>query len=45
MVVDASVLVSHLVPSEGRHEASRRWIARHIDGGGRSCCASRRYGF
>ena len=34
MVVDASVLVSHLVPSEGRHEASRRWIARHLDGGG-----------
>ncbi len=34
MVVDASVLVSHLAPSEGRHEASRRWIARHLDGGG-----------
>jgi len=34
MIVDASVVVSRLVPDDARHEASRRWLGRHIDGGG-----------
>jgi predicted nucleic acid-binding protein len=34
MIVDASVVVSHLVPQEAGHDASRRWLARHVDAGG-----------
>lgn len=34
MVVDASVIVSRLVPHDVPHEASRRWLARHVAGGG-----------
>jgi predicted nucleic acid-binding protein len=34
MIVDASVVVSHLVPHEAGHEASRRWLARHVVAGG-----------
>jgi predicted nucleic acid-binding protein len=34
MVVDASVVVSRLVPHDVHHEASRRWLARHVGGGG-----------
>lgn len=34
MVVDASVVVSRLVPHDVHHEASRRWLARHVAGGG-----------
>ena len=34
MVVDASVLVSRLVPHDVHHQASDRWLARHIDAGG-----------
>jgi predicted nucleic acid-binding protein len=34
MIVDASVVVSRLVPGDAHHEASRRWLGRHIDGGG-----------
>lgn len=34
MIVDASVVVSHLVPQEAGHEASRRWLARHVAAGG-----------
>jgi predicted nucleic acid-binding protein len=34
MIVDASVVVSHLVPYEARHEASRRWLMRHVAAGG-----------
>ena len=34
MVVDASVVVSRLVLHDVHHEASRRWLARHVDGGG-----------
>jgi predicted nucleic acid-binding protein len=34
MVVDASVVVSRLVPHDVHHEASRRWLTRHIADGG-----------
>jgi len=34
MVVDASVVVSRLVPHDVHHEASRRWLTQHIAGGG-----------
>jgi predicted nucleic acid-binding protein len=34
MVVDASVIVSRLVPHDVHHEASRRWLARHVADGG-----------
>ncbi len=34
MVVDASVVVSRLVPHDVHHDASRRWLRRYIDGGG-----------
>ncbi len=34
MVVDASVLVSRLVPHDVHHEPSRRWLASHVEGGG-----------
>jgi predicted nucleic acid-binding protein len=34
MIVDASVVVSYLVPHEARHEATRRWLAGHVAGGG-----------
>lgn len=34
MVVDASVVVSRLVPHDVHHEASRRWLARHVAGRG-----------
>ena len=34
MVVDASVVVSHLVPQEAGHDVSRRWVERHIGAGG-----------
>jgi predicted nucleic acid-binding protein len=34
MVVDASVVVSYLVPHDVHHEASRGWITRHVADGG-----------
>lgn len=34
MVVDASVIVSRLVPHDVHHEASRRWLMRHVADGG-----------
>jgi predicted nucleic acid-binding protein len=34
MVVDASVIVSRLVPHDVHHEASRRWLSRHVAEGG-----------
>lgn len=34
MVVDASVVVSRLVPHDVHHEASRRWLSRHVAEGG-----------
>jgi predicted nucleic acid-binding protein len=34
MVVDASVVVSRLVPHDVHHEASRRWLTRHVARGG-----------
>jgi predicted nucleic acid-binding protein len=34
MVVDASVIVSRLVPHDVHHEASRRWLTRHVADGG-----------
>ena len=34
MIVDATVVVSHLVPQEAGHEASRRWLARRVAAGG-----------
>jgi predicted nucleic acid-binding protein len=34
MVVDASVVVSRLVTHDVNHEASRRWLTRHVAGGG-----------
>jgi predicted nucleic acid-binding protein len=34
MVVDASVVVSHLVPHDVHHAASRAWLIRHISDGG-----------
>jgi predicted nucleic acid-binding protein len=34
MVVDASVVVSRLVAHDMNHEASRRWLTRHVAGGG-----------
>ena len=34
MVVDASVVVSALVSHDAHHEVSRRWLARHVEGGG-----------
>lgn len=34
MVVDASVVVSRLVPHDVHHEASRSWLTRHVAGGG-----------
>ena len=34
MVVDASVVVSHLVPHDVQHAASRAWLARHLSEGG-----------
>jgi predicted nucleic acid-binding protein len=34
MVVDASVLVSQLVPHDVHHAASRAWLTRHITDGG-----------
>jgi hypothetical protein len=45
MVVDASVVVSRLVPHDIHHEASRRWLARHVASGGLviapPCCCPR----
>lgn len=34
MVIDASVVVSRLVAGDVNHEASRRWLDRHIAAGG-----------
>lgn len=34
MVVDASIVVSRLVPHDVHHEASRRWLMRHTADGG-----------
>jgi predicted nucleic acid-binding protein len=34
MVVDASVMVSHLVPHDAHHLASRAWLTNHVDDGG-----------
>jgi predicted nucleic acid-binding protein len=34
MVVDASVVVSTLVPHDVHHAASRAWLTRHISDGG-----------
>lgn len=34
VVVDASVVVSRLVPHDAHHEASRSWLARHVAAGG-----------
>jgi predicted nucleic acid-binding protein len=34
MVVDASVVVSHVVPHDVHHAASRAWLARHLSEGG-----------
>ena len=34
MVVDASVLVSHLVPHDVHHSASRAWLTDHVRDGG-----------
>lgn len=34
MVVDASVMVSRLVTRDVNHEVSRRWLDRHVAGGG-----------
>ena len=34
MVVDASVVVSRLVPHDSHHDVSRHWLARHIAEGG-----------
>ncbi len=34
MVVDASVVVSRLVPHDVHHQASRRWLVQHVAGGG-----------
>jgi predicted nucleic acid-binding protein len=34
MVVDASVVVSHLVPHDVHHAASRAWLTRHLSEGG-----------
>jgi predicted nucleic acid-binding protein len=34
MVVDASVVVSNLVPHDVHHAASRAWLTRHIGDGG-----------
>ena len=34
MVVDASVVVSRLVPHDLHHDASRRWLTRHVAAGG-----------
>jgi len=34
MVVDASLVVSRLVPHDVHHEASRRWLTRHVAKGG-----------
>ena len=33
MVVDASVVVSHLVPHDMHHAASRAWLTRHVSDG------------
>jgi predicted nucleic acid-binding protein len=34
MVVDASVVVSRLVPHDVHHAASRAWLTRHVSDGG-----------
>jgi len=34
MVVDASVMVSSVLPSDVHHGTSRGWLSRHVDGGG-----------
>ncbi|MGH9258223.1 MAG: type II toxin-antitoxin system VapC family toxin [Vicinamibacterales bacterium] len=34
MVVDASVVVSRLLPHDVHHEASRRWLTQHVADGG-----------
>jgi predicted nucleic acid-binding protein len=34
MIVDASVVVSNLVPHDVNHAASRAWLTRHISDGG-----------
>ena len=34
MVLDASVVVSRLVPPDVHHAASRRWLTQHITDGG-----------
>ena len=34
MVVDASVIVSRLVPHDVHYEATRRWLTQHIADGG-----------
>ena len=33
MVVDASVVVSRLVPNDIHHDASRKWLMRHVADG------------
>ncbi|SRR6266446_2792297 len=33
MVVDASVVVSRLVPNDVHHEATRKWLMRHVADG------------
>jgi predicted nucleic acid-binding protein len=33
IVIDASVWISHLVPRDARHEASRRWLTEVIHSG------------
>ena len=34
MVVDASVIVSRLVPHDVHHEPTRRWLMHHVGDGG-----------
>jgi predicted nucleic acid-binding protein len=34
MVIDASVVVSHLVPHDVHHATSRAWLSRHLSEGG-----------
>jgi predicted nucleic acid-binding protein len=34
MVIDASILVSHLVPHDVHHVTSRAWLMRHVSDGG-----------
>jgi predicted nucleic acid-binding protein len=34
MVLDASIVVSRLVPHDVHHESTRTWLAAHVAGGG-----------